>query len=77
MALSATEAELIARTQGAQEILHVMRLLESIGLKVKKPIILECDHKGATYIFNNNWKFNGRTKHICARCYFLREIKEK
>ena len=44
MALSVTEAELIARIQGAQEILYVMRLVESIGLKVKKHMILECNN---------------------------------
>ena len=41
VALSVTEAELIARTQTAQEILHVMRLLESINLLVEKHMILE------------------------------------
>jgi len=76
VALSVTEAELIARTQGAQEMLYIMRLLESIRLKVKKPMILECDNKGARYICNN-WTVNGRTKHMDTRYYFLRELKEK
>ena len=76
VALSVTEAELIARTQGVQEMLYVMRLLESIGLKVKKPMILECDNKGAIDI-SNNWTVNGRTKHMDTRYYFLRELKEK
>ena len=53
VALSVTEAELIARTQAAHEMLHVTRLLESIGLKVKKPVILECDNRGAINICNN------------------------
>ena len=76
VALSVTEAETIARTQGAQEMLYVMRLVESIGLKVKKPMMLECDNKGAIDI-SNNWTVNGRTKHIDTRHYFLRELKEK
>ena len=57
-------------------MLHIMRLLESIGLKVKKPMMLECDNKGAIDICNN-WTVNGRTKHIDTRHYFLRELKEK
>ena len=76
VALSVTEAELIARTQGAQEILYAMRMLESVGLKVKKPMMLECDNKGVIDICNN-WTLNGRTKHVDTRHYFLRELKEK
>jgi hypothetical protein len=38
--LSVTEAELVAAGQVAQAILFVVRLMESIGLKVKKPMIL-------------------------------------
>ena len=53
-----------------------MRLLESIHLKVKKPMILVCDNKGAIDICNN-WTVNGRTKRIDTRNYFLRELKEK
>ena len=75
VALSVTEAELIACTQGAQEMLHIMRLLESMGLKVKKPMVLECDNKGALDICNS-WTINGRTKHMDTRYYFLRELKE-
>lgn len=66
VALSATEDELIARTQEAQGMLHVMMLLESMELHVENPMILECDNKGAIYI-TNNLKVNGRTKHIDTR----------
>ena len=74
--LSVTKAEFIVITQGAQEMSHIMRLFESISLKVKKPMILECDKKGAISICNN-WTVNGRTMHIDTRNYFLRELKEK
>ena len=76
IALSITEAELIAITQGAKEMLHIRRLLESISLKVKKLMILKCDNKGAIDI-HNNWTVNRRTKHIDTRNYFLRKLKEK
>jgi hypothetical protein len=45
--LSATEEELVASTQCTQNMLFNMRILESMGLKVKKPMILEIDKKGA------------------------------
>ena len=57
-------------------MLHVMRLVESVGLKVKKPMILECDNQGAIDICNN-WMVNSQTKHIDTHYYFLRELKEK
>ena len=75
VSLSVTEAELASRTQGAQKMLYVMRILESVGLKVMKPMILECDNKGAIDTCNN-WTVNGRTKHMDTRHYFLRELKE-
>ena len=61
VALSVTEAELIARTQATQEMLHMMRLLESIDLLVEKLMILESENKGSIDIMNN-WAVNGRTK---------------
>ena len=74
--LSVTEAELYAATLCVQEMLHVMRIMESIGLKVKQPMILEIDNEGAVDLMNN-WSVGGRTKHIEVRQYFLRELKEK
>jgi hypothetical protein len=41
--LSVTEAELFAATCCAQDMLFEMRILEAMGLKVKKPMILNVD----------------------------------
>jgi len=76
VALSVTEAELYAATQCAQDMLYVMRLLGSIGLKVKKPMILWVDNKGAVDI-TQNWNVGGRIRHVDVRMYFLRELKEE
>ena len=73
--LSTAESELASGTQCAQEMLYVMRVLESIGLKVKKPMILEIDNRGAVGLANN-WSVGGRTRHVEVRMYFLRELKE-
>ena len=73
--LSVTEAELVAATQCAQDMLFVMIVLESMDLKVKKPMILEVDNKGAKDLAHN-WSIGGRTRHVDVKYHFLRELKE-
>jgi hypothetical protein len=46
-----------------------------MGLKVKLPMILEMDNKGAVDLANN-WSFGGRTRHVDVRQCFLRKLKE-
>ena len=66
MTLSVTEAELVVATACAQDMLFSMRLMESIGLTVKKPMILTVDNKGAKDLANN-WSVGGQTWHIDVR----------
>jgi hypothetical protein len=75
-AVSVTEAEAIAATECAQDMVFTMHVMESIGLKVKKPMILEVDNKGAVDLANN-WSSAGRTRHIAPKITFLRELKEE
>jgi hypothetical protein len=51
--LSVTESELGGATETAQDMLFTMRILESMGLRVKKPMILYADSKGAKDLANN------------------------
>jgi hypothetical protein len=74
--LSVTEAEQAAAVSCAQDMLFVMRLMESMGLKVKKPMILKLDNKGA-HNLAHNWTIGGRTRHVDVRMNFLRELKEE
>jgi hypothetical protein len=74
--LSVTEAELAAAVQTAQDMLFVMRVLESLGLKVQKPMILRLDKSGA-HDLTHNWSIGGRTRHVDVRMHFLRELKEE
>ena len=74
-ALSTTEVEIIALVQCIQEMLYVMKLIESIGLKVKKPMKVQSNNKGAVNLING-WSFGGGTKHMNVRIMFLRELKE-
>jgi hypothetical protein len=53
-----------------------MRVLESMGLKVKKPMVLEIDNKGAVDIAHN-WSVSGRLRHDSIRHNFLRELNEE
>ena len=53
VALSVTEAELIALALVVQEMLYDMRLLESIGLKVQKLMVVQSDNKGAIDLCNS------------------------
>jgi len=46
-----------------------------MGLKVKLPIILEMDNRGAVDLANN-WSIVGHTRHVNVRQFFLRELKE-
>jgi hypothetical protein len=43
--LSVMEAETVAAVECVQDMLFGMHLLESVGLKVKKPMVLEINNK--------------------------------
>ena len=74
--LSVTEAETAAGVMVAQDMMYAYRILLSLGLKVKIPMILEMDNKGAVDLANN-WSVGGRTRHVDVRNYFLRELKDE
>jgi hypothetical protein len=74
--LSVTESELGSATETAQDMLFVMRILESMGLRMKKPMLLYIDNKGAKDLANS-WSVGGRTHHVEVWMYFLRELKEQ
>jgi len=73
--LSVTEAECVAATSCVQDMLYGKRFLESLGLKVKLPMVLFMDNKGGVDIFNN-WSIAGNTRSISVRLAFIRELKE-
>jgi hypothetical protein len=75
IALSVCKAEQTLGVLCAQDMLYTKNILESMGLKVKLPMILEMDNKGAVNPANN-WSVGGQTKHVDMRQCFLRELKE-
>ena len=76
VALSVTEAGLFSGTQCAQDMLYVMHVIEGMELKVKKPMKLKMDNKGAKDLANN-YSVGRRTCHIDVRQYFLQDLKEQ
>jgi hypothetical protein len=75
VSLSTTEAETYARVICVQDMLNMKNVLESLGHKVKLPMVLEMENQGAVYLANN-WSVGGRTSHIDVRSVFLQELKE-
>ena len=76
MTLSVTEAESGAGVTTAQDMMFTYRLLNSMGLKVELPMLLEMDNKGAVDLANN-YSVGGRTRHADVRLFYLRELKEE
>jgi hypothetical protein len=75
VALSTTESEGAAGVSRVQDLLHCMRIIESIGLKVKKPMRLNINNRGTVDLFNS-WSVTGRTRHIAVQICFIRELRE-
>ena len=76
VAISVTEAEANASVSCVQDMLYTKHVLESIGLQVELPMLLEIDNKGAVDLINN-WSVGGRTRHMDMRLKFMRELKEE
>jgi hypothetical protein len=75
VSLSTTKAEIYPGDTCVQDMLYIKNVLESLGLKVMLPTVLEMDNQGAVYLANN-WSIGGRTRHIEIRSVFPRELKE-
>jgi hypothetical protein len=73
--LSVTEAEGSAMVSCVQEMIYAKNVIESMGLEVEVPMIVECDNRGAVDLANN-WSVGGRTRHVDVRLNFIRELIE-
>jgi hypothetical protein len=56
-------------------MIYQKNMLESIGLKVEFPMVLEMDNRGAINLINS-FSVGGHTQHIDAKQCFLQELKE-
>ena len=71
--LSSTEAEYVAMSEVVKDLIFIRNILESIGLKIAYPMIVEVDNTGAIYLGLNR-ATGQRTKHIDIRYHFVREF---
>jgi len=75
VSLSSTEAEYMAISEVAMEILYIVGILKFLGVPLKYPIEVNVDNIGAVYLAKNATTGN-RTKHIDTRYHFVREYIE-
>ena len=72
--LSSTEAEYVALSEAAKEIKFLYQVLESLGVKVTLPIIVNVDNVGAIFMAENV-SATKRSRHVDARYHFVREYQ--
>jgi hypothetical protein len=75
VALSSTEAEYMAMTDGVREGLYVFNFLSEM-FQVSEPMELKYDNQGAGYLSLNEIN-NTRSKHIDVRYHFIRTMVVK
>jgi len=75
VSLSSTEAEYMAISEVAMEILYIVGILKFLSVPLKYPIEVQVDNIGAVYLSKNATTGN-RTKHIDTRYHFVREYIE-
>ena len=73
--LSSTEAEYVAISEVATEILYIKSLLDFVNVKVDMPIEVFVDNIGAIFL-SKNASTGNRTKHVDTRYHFVRDYIE-
>ena len=68
--LSSTEAEWIALSEVAKEVLFMAQVLKSMGIKIELPIVIRVDNTAAIFL-SNNVTTNQRTRHVDIRTKFV------
>lgn len=72
VSISSTEADVIAASEAAQEILWLNQLFNDLT-KTEKPV-LNIDNKSAVFLAHNpKYEYHKRTKHIKIKHFFVRE----
>ena len=68
--MSSTEAEWIALSEVAKEVLFMAQVLKSMGIKIELPIVIRVDNTAAIFL-SNNVTTNQRTRHVDIRTKFV------
>jgi hypothetical protein len=72
IALSTTEVEYMAASQGIKEAIWLQQILEDVGFVQVKATKMECDNQGCIALAKNP-THHSRTKHIDIQYHFIRE----
>jgi hypothetical protein len=75
VALSSTEAEYIALSEAAREILWIRHFLAELDIKYNEPTVIYEDNQG-TIAFASNQRAIRRMKHIEVKFHFVRNLIE-
>lgn len=73
--LSSTEAEYVAISEVAMEILYIAGILRFLNVPLQYPITVNVDNIGAIYL-TKNATTGSRTKHVDTRYHFVRDYVE-
>ncbi|CAA0832630.1 cysteine-rich RLK (RECEPTOR-like protein kinase) 8 [Striga hermonthica] len=73
--LSTTEAEYVAVTEAAKELVWLQNFLNELG-RPQKDVALYSDSQSAIHLAKNP-AFHSRTKHIEVKYHFIRQLLEK
>ena len=73
VALSSTEAEFVATTEAAKEIVWCRLLLYDLGFPQTEPTVLFQDNQSTIKLLTDE-SYHAKTKHIDVRFHFIREL---
>ena len=73
--LSSCKAEWVALSESVKDIIFLVRLLESMKINVRLPVIVRVDNVGAIFLSENITTSNN-TKHVDIRSKFVKEYCE-
>lgn len=76
VALSSTEAELVALTEACQELSWLKKLIIDLGVNVSSPVTTFEDNQSCIRLVENG-KIEKRSKHIATKYFFVRDLQEQ
>lgn len=76
VALSSMEAEYVAASTAAQELLWIRQFLKDVGVSVKNATKLFIDNQSAIALVKNN-VYHKRSKHIDVRYHHIRDLQKR
>ena len=75
MTLSSCESKYVALSEAVKDIVFLIRLLKSMGLRIQLPVTVRVDNVGAIFLSENITTSNN-TKHVDIRAKFVKEYVE-